>query len=83
MATTRAGCCSTPDKVLKESEVEQHYFVMKRTDCLAQISFNMLRTGSIARIDEYIRDRIPLGSVTDLEELYAEREVWSVPTDWE
>lgn len=57
------------------------------TEAMDAVNFrygsNVLRTDSMAGIDEYIWDRIPFGSVTDLEELYAEREVWPVPVEWE
>ena len=44
---------------------------------------NVLRTGSMVGIDQYVWDRIPFGSVTDLEELYAERDAYPVPAEWE
>ena len=55
------------------------------TKALDSVNFrygpNVLRTGSMAKIEEYMWDRIPFGSVTDLEELYAERESCPVPVE--
>ncbi len=57
------------------------------TEAMDAVNFrygsNVLRTGSMAGIDEYIWDRIPFGSPTYLEELYAEREAWPIPIEWE
>jgi len=53
----------------RQGTVKLHYFTVN------------VGTGSIAGIDEYIWDRIPFGSVTDLEELYSEQEAWPIPVE--
>jgi len=55
------------------------------TEALDAVNFkygqNVLRTGNMVGIEQYIWDRIPFGSFQDLEALYAEEEAWPVPPE--
>jgi len=55
------------------------------TEALDAVNFkygqNVLRTGNMVGIEQYIWDRIPFGSFQDLEALYAEEEAWPVPLE--
>lgn len=57
------------------------------TEALDAINFKYgpytLRTGLMvgAAVDAHIHDRIPFGSVSDVEELYADEEAWAVPPE--
>lgn len=58
------------------------------TDALDAINFKYgpytLRTGVMVGplLDAHIHDRTPFGSVSDVEELYADEEAWAVPPEW-